>query len=322
MTKRALVIGGSGFVGGHLVPALLHDQFHVSVLNRGHKVTGGAEQLTADRTDGDQLFQIAQQVPGFDVVFDTSSYNFQSTKTAWDAFSGVTQRWIHLSSAAVYKETPGRCPAEGDPIGGAAIWADYGFEKAAADAFLTDQAERLPVTIFRPPYLYGPGNDNDRESFIWARCLQGRPVIIPKNGETRIQFLHAEDLADIMVHASTSEARGAQVFNVASEERMSLREWVNLVATAAGFADPGILAGDQADDYMPRQYFPFRDYPCCVDVQFLMKSFEWRPRLGLFDGFRQTFETQDIQHLASKPLDSETEQTILARIQSCDLTHL
>ncbi|RUW63072.1 NAD-dependent epimerase/dehydratase family protein, partial [Mesorhizobium sp. M4B.F.Ca.ET.049.02.1.2] len=92
MTKRALVIGGSGFVGGHLVPALLHDQFHVSVLNRGHKVTGGAEQLTADRTDGDQLFQIAQQVPGFDVVFDTSSYNFQSTKTAWDAFSGVTQR--------------------------------------------------------------------------------------------------------------------------------------------------------------------------------------------------------------------------------------
>ncbi|WP_363293573.1 NAD-dependent epimerase/dehydratase family protein, partial [Mesorhizobium sp.] len=37
MTKRALVIGGSGFVGGHLVPALLHDQFHVSVLNRGNK---------------------------------------------------------------------------------------------------------------------------------------------------------------------------------------------------------------------------------------------------------------------------------------------
>ncbi|OWK21278.1 hypothetical protein AJ88_19460 [Mesorhizobium amorphae CCBAU 01583] len=91
--------------------------------------------------------------------------------------------------------------------------ADYGVEKAAADAFLIEKAEQLPVTIFRPPYLYGPGNDNDRESFIWARCLQRRPVVLPGNGETLIQFLHAGDLADIMVHAAASEAIGAQVFN-------------------------------------------------------------------------------------------------------------
>ncbi|BCG83484.1 NAD-dependent epimerase/dehydratase family protein [Mesorhizobium sp. 113-3-3] len=90
MTKRALVIGGSGFVGGHLIPAL-HDEYHVSVLNRGSKVTIGAEQLTADRTNADQLAQIAQQVPGFDAVIDTSSYNAESTRTAWAAFSGLTQ---------------------------------------------------------------------------------------------------------------------------------------------------------------------------------------------------------------------------------------
>ncbi|AMY00706.1 hypothetical protein A4R29_15280 [Mesorhizobium ciceri biovar biserrulae] len=98
MRRRALVIGGSGFVGGHLIPALLHDKFHVGVLNRGNKVTVGAEQFTANRTDAGQLEEIAQQVPGFDVIIDTSSCNAESTRTAWAAFCGPLVRGKHSTA--------------------------------------------------------------------------------------------------------------------------------------------------------------------------------------------------------------------------------
>ena len=312
--KRILVIGGSGFIGETLIPNLLSDGNDVSVLNRGNRLMKGTHQITADRKNPIEVKTASESTGNFDVVIDTSSYNGQNTEIAWQSFSKKTEHWIHLGSAAVYKETPNRFPTEKDEIGGAPIWAEYGEEKSEAEQFLINHSSEVPVTILRPPYLYGPGNDNDRESFIWSRILVGRPILIPNNGKTQIQFLHVEDLSNAFKTVMYNPPKDIAIYNVAAIERPTLSEWVDVVAKIAGGTNSGILAETYADNYKPRQFFPFRDYPCCISVDLITLKLGWEPNYRLEEGFKQTFETYDLSFLKNKKLDTTVEDQILSNI--------
>ena len=313
-SRKVLVIGGSGFVGGTLIPRLLEDGHDVTILNRGNRLIQGTKQLVADRTDKSQVRKAAENTGDFDVVIDTSSYNYQNTETAWANFAQKTKQWIHLGSAAVYKETPGRFPSEKDEIGGAKIWGEYGVEKSDVDQFLKEHSSEIPVTVLRPPYLYGPGNDNDRETFVWSRALQGRPIVVPSNGLTQIQFLHVEDLADIIKLAMNNKSKRFAVYNVASDECPTLREWVDMLSDMVGAKNTSVLAGKLADSYRPRQYFPFRDYPCCVENSLIKQELNWDAKYGIKDGFRQTFSKQNVEFLKTKELNTKVEDEILKTI--------
>jgi nucleoside-diphosphate-sugar epimerase len=186
--RQVLILGGSGFVGANLVPALLVMGHEVTVLNRGNIPIAGTRQLIANRENPQELQEAAKNAGGFDVTIDTSSYRRAHTIAATTAFASRTRHWIHLGTAAVYKEKEFGFPNETDAIGGAAVWAQYGVEKADADQFLIHRLGGTPVTILRPPYLYGPRNSEDRETFVWARMLQNRPVIVPARAERRFSF--------------------------------------------------------------------------------------------------------------------------------------
>ncbi len=315
LTKKVLVIGGSGFIGQTLIPSLLRDGHEVTVMNLGDRLILGTKQLVADRVDKTQVRKAAESVGDFDVVIETSSYNLQHTETAWTYFAPKTKQWIHLSTAAAYKETPGRFPSENDEIGGAKVWAEYGVEKSEADQFLKEHSNELPVTLLRPPYLYGPNNDNDRETFVWSRALRGRPVIVPGDGKTPIQFLHVEDLADVFkVVMSHTSVRNFSVYNVASDERLTLRDWVDMLSRIAGVEKTSILARNYADAYKPRQYFPFRDYPCCLENDLIKQELNWHAKYGMEDGFRQTFSSLDTDILKTKDLETKIEDEILKNV--------
>lgn len=313
--RQALVIGGSGFVGRALVPALLSQGLGVTLLNRGTRPVEGATQLVADRHDYSQMKAVGRDAGSFDVIIDTSAYTARATEIAWEVFAPKGGHWIQLSSAAVYRETPSRYPCEEDRIGGAAVWGDYGVDKSACDEFLLARAKTIPVTILRPPYLYGPGNDNDRESFVWSRALRGAPVLIPADGRTRIQFLHVEDLATAIIACVNHTPERSAVYNVAAPERPSLGEWVNLMCEIAQCQNVGVLAGASARSYSPRQYFPFRDYPCCVEEGLITEKTGWSPRHDLRSGFTSTYKLSDREDLRARPIESEVERAIFSNIQ-------
>lgn len=310
MTK-VVVIGGSGFVGQHLIRELHRNKVTATVVNRGRVPVPDTCQVIADRAIPSEMQAAAQLVGRVDVVIDTSSYSEDHTKLAWETFAPFTDRWIHLSSAAVYLPTEPNAPCEDDAIGGAPIWADYGRDKSAADLFLLEQAVSEPAFIVRPPYLYGPANDNDRETFIWSRLLAECPVIVPGTGQTLIQFLHVEDLARLLVVLALGPRRHHSVYNAAGGEAVSFEQWVQMCASTANRPVEVWTVRDAAKDISARAYFPFRDSPCVVNCDRLEGLKDWRPLYSLEEGLLQTYS----HYQTSLPLHSVAEMKLITELR-------
>lgn len=303
-----MVIGGSGFVGSALIPKLLKAKHTVTVLNRGNKKTDGVIQLKADRNSKEQLNAAISTLPeNIDTVIDTSSYYLTQTKNVFELLCHKTKHWVHLSSAAVYKETD-KFPKEDFPIGGAKAWGAYGVEKSKIDEFLIKGQKIVPAIILRPPYLYGPKNDNPREQFIWSRALHKEPIFIPGTGETLIQFLHVEDLADALVLCASKRINKRVAYNIASDEKMSLKDWVIATLKAGEMEAQIVMVENTAAGFTPRQYFPFRDYPCGVETGLLTKETGWQPEYNsIVRGLQQTFSSYVLKDASKKIPRSEAE---------------
>jgi nucleoside-diphosphate-sugar epimerase len=307
---RVLIIGGSGFVGSALVPRLKLEGLDLTLLNRGSRPNPRVKQLIADRNDPAALAAASTE---FDAVIDTSSYSGEQTRLAFETFGGQTGRWIHLSSAAVYRSPEGALPTEADRIGGADVWAEYGRDKSDADQYLLAQSQ-TPVAIIRPPYLYGPNNDLDREKFIWSRVLTSRPVIVPGKGDAVIQFLYVDDLADLFAHLLKSQLKGQQVYNAAHAETFSLLDWVREVAEVAQTKTAIYFGDDVAPGLQARAYFPFRDTQCALSVSAASDELGWQAGHSIRKGLKKTFRTYSPVALSSSSPSTEAEQSIVLSI--------
>ena len=277
MSGNILVLGGSQFVGPAFIRLLQSKKYSVSVLNRGSKPVEGTTQLIADRNDKAAMQQHAGT--HYDAVIDLSCYNAPQAQIAWETFSEDADRWVYLSTIAVYEDTP--LPTEEAGIESAAYWGGYGKGKAAADAYVLGQSGP-PLVILRPPYLYGPENHIDRERFVWRHALAGKPIAIPGDGTALVQFLHIEDLATALFLAMTTENLTYNVFNVAGKEQMTLKEYVTRLCAIAGTEDLGVLGSDASD-------FPFGDYPCSENTDRIRKELGWEQRYSFDEGFTQKF---------------------------------
>lgn len=171
------------------------------LINRGTRRVDRVENRIADRNDPASLAPAVRRSDGADAVIDTSTYTGRQVEIAREFLSRRVHRWVHPGSAAVYADALGSPPREEEPIGGAAVWGQDGRDRSDADALLLAQ-DASGLCILRPPYLYGPGYDNDRETCVWSRPLRGRPVVLPSGGTTPLQFLHVADLARALARAA------------------------------------------------------------------------------------------------------------------------
>ena len=300
-------------MGSALVPELLSHGCEVVLINRGSCPVDRVENLVADRNDPKGLAEAARRIERADAVIDTSAYTGRQVELAWSLLAGRVRRWVHLGSASVYVDTSRRPPGERDAIGGAEVWGQYGRGKSDADAFLLAQ-DAQGLCILRPPYLYGPGNDSDRETFVWSRLLRGRRVVLPSNGATPLQFLHVTDLARALSWAAL-EGFPEKVYNIAGGPSVTAEEWVRHLARSIGAPEERafVHAGCAAGDLQPRQYFAFRDYPCWVDDE-RIRSTGWAPSFDLESGFRQTLRSLDPRDLSLRAIDTQWEDVVLERL--------
>jgi nucleoside-diphosphate-sugar epimerase len=239
---RALVIGGTQFMGRETVRRLVERGHDVSVLHRrdGHDLGADVGNLQADRGDLDAVERLLGR-HAFEAVFDFV-YDFEKgtpaaqVEHAARACTDTLQRYVFISSVAAYGG--GIDLTEDAPLVPEDHPEPYAQHKAASERalFRLHEVTGLPVTTFRPPFVHGPRQPFYREQFFWDRMRDGRPIILPDGGETPMQWVFAPDVAEACARAIEVPAAAGEAFNVAHAEPLTQRTYVEALGRVAGLA--------------------------------------------------------------------------------------
>ena len=254
---KALVFGGSTFVGLRTVKELAARGHEVTVLNRG--VTSvdlppGTERLIADRTDNESM-KAALGGREFDAVFDISGFVMVAGKSDLDflveLLDGQIGHYIYCSSIMCYKPSgnmpwPETNPYTDEPR------ETYGGFKAYTEQRLFEQHRKtgFPVSAVRPAAIYGPNNNiYDMEAPMFLRLLRGQPILIPHEGLVVCSYGHVDDLVRFQIDIAGQDAAKGEAFNL-TNEAVTTQYYVETLADIVGKpADIVYVPEDQIDTW-------------------------------------------------------------------------
>ena len=202
---RILIIGGTTFVGRHLVAEAITRGHTVTVLHRGVACPGapGAEHLHADRND--DLAVLADRQ--WDATVDVCAYWPKQVGRLADALGDRGGRHLLVSTVSVYADPPEpgldedaalQVPLglDGDtpPIDG----TTYGALKVGCE-HVAQQRYAGELLVVRPTYIIGPHDPTARFPYWVDRLARGGTVLCPGSPEAPFQSIDARDLAMFMV---------------------------------------------------------------------------------------------------------------------------
>jgi len=208
---RVLVLGGTVFLGRHVVRAALDAGHDVTVLHRGRHggglFAGEADHVLGDRADGELLARVAAR--GWDGVVDTCAYAPAQARVAWDALAGTDAHLVLVTSCNVYTGWPGEVIADE----GAAVWRDpapteYGQEKAEDERIAAQVLGADRVLAARAGFIVGPHDAVFRLPWWVRRMARGGPVPVPGAPGDPMQAIDARDMATWMVAQLAARTSG------------------------------------------------------------------------------------------------------------------
>jgi 2'-hydroxyisoflavone reductase len=226
---KLLILGGTRFLGRHLVEAALARGDDVTIFTRGRTPVPWTERVTA--LIGDRDPRIAPGLDAlregrFDGVVDCSGYVPRVVEAGARLLEARVARYVFVSSMSVYARTdrPGmdeRTPlATLDDPATEQVMEHYGALKAACEA-VVERIFGARATHVRPGLIVGPFDASDRfgywvARFVHPHLLAERPqrVVVPEPPERPLQFIDARDLASWMLDLVSRDAPGA--FNACS----------------------------------------------------------------------------------------------------------
>ncbi len=233
---RLLVLGGTKFLGRHVV-ALAREQGHeVTLFTRGKTNPGlfpEAEHLPGDR-DGDLAALAGRE---WDAVVDTSGYVPRVVRQSAELLRDAVGRYVFISSVSVYADQS-RGPDEAsataqleDPAS-EDVEADYGALKAACERVL-DEVQASRAAHVRAGLIVGPHDPTERFTY-WARRLaEGGDVLAPGKADAPVQFIDARDLAGFVLRLAAGDLSGP-VNATGPAERLTMGEALPRMADAVG----------------------------------------------------------------------------------------
>ena len=246
---RVLVIGGTRFIGRHLVGELVGRGHEVTLLSRGRsprEVTAGVTPVWGEREDPAAIQRAFDSRP--DAVVDNIAYEANAVASLPTENMERVRRYLLMSTSLVYLAlAPGdpRTLSEEDlPLGEAPedatsvlgtrdlldVTRDYVKGKLAAES----AAARLPapVTVVRSCMVSGSLDPHDRIGFFATRIRDGDPILLPDGGTRPVQLGWVEDLVRWLADLLERDGAGREVFNVAPPVPRSPREIMDLCARA------------------------------------------------------------------------------------------
>jgi len=317
---KALVTGGTGFIGSHLVELLLTKQYTTRCLIRKSSDTRWLNGLPLEFVHGDLFDERAlrEAVSGVDYIYHSAGLTKAKTSEeyyrantigtrnlleATAAHNPRLKRFVHVSSQAAVGPSPTREPITEEtkphPI------TTYGKSKWKSEEECMRFFDRLPITIVRPPAVYGP---RDKDIFEFFRTMsRGLQPMIGFH-EKYVSLIHVKDLVRGFVLAGESSKANGQTYFLSSKQvygwkelgettrkiidRFALRLRVpeSAVYAVAAFAElfalfspkPALMNFEKARDVV-------QDYWTC-DSSKAKRDLGFEQQISFEDGARETVE--------------------------------
>ncbi|HWN71590.1 MAG TPA: SDR family oxidoreductase [Haliangium sp.] len=234
-----LILGGTGFLGPHVVEAALARGMKVTLFNRGKTNADLFPEVEKLRGDRDGKLD-ALRGRTWDAVVDTSGYVPRIVRASAELLAPSVQRYVFISSISAYGDFSREGITEEDPVAtmpdetSEDVPAHYGALKALCER-AAEQAMPGRVANIRPGLIVGPRDDSDRFTYWPVRIARGGEVLAPGTGQDPVQLIDVRDLAEWIVHVV--ENRRAGVYNaVGPAERMTMRDMLGRTRDALGSA--------------------------------------------------------------------------------------
>jgi UDP-glucose 4-epimerase len=298
---KALVIGGNGFIGSHLVDRLVELEWDVRVLDlherRYDPIPASVHFIRGDLT---QSYLVREALMGIDIVFHlawSTIHEIANQDPAADIHANLIPS-VHLieacrhagirkliftsSGGTVYgpaQELPIRETHAQNPVNA------YGITKLTVEKYLQmfHHLYELDYTIFRPSVPYGPrqnplGRQGAVAVFLY-RVAHGLPITIWGDGSVTRDYFYVSDLVDALVTGAQQKLDQRRVFNIGGNEEVSLIQLLKGVEETLG--KKAIV------DFKPTRKF---DAPRIVlDTHLAKQELNWQPKVNLAHGLTQTW---------------------------------
>jgi UDP-glucose 4-epimerase len=315
--SNVVVTGGYGFIGSHLVSALLARGDVVTVFDFAKNTRDTSIDFDTHpnfrfvQGDVTDLAALGQALtPGIDTVFHLAAVvgvknylndplrvldvNVIGTRNVLDLSHRHGTRVVFASTSEVFGKNPNPPFAEDDDrvLGSTrtARWS-YSTSKAMAEhlVFAMHSAHGLPVTVVRYFNVYGP-----RQAPIFVvsqsihRILNGRAPLLYDSGDQTRCFTYVDDAVAGTVLAADSDAAIGAAFNIGSMTETSMRDVVDL---AIKVADVDTVSSAEAVDTETRFGSRYEDIPRRIpDSTKAQRELGWRLEVTVEEGIRRTVE--------------------------------
>jgi dihydroflavonol-4-reductase len=312
--RNVLVTGGTGFVGSHVVDALLEAGYRVRCLVRATSRLRWLEGKPVELFQADlRGGNLAGAVAGVDGVIHCAGLtrgsrqalfatNYEGTRSLLDACvaSGVRLRFLFCSSQAA--AGPGALQRPREPEDVPAPTSDYGLSKLAAEQEVLKRSAWLDVVVLRPVCVYGP---RDEDTLPLVRMATRGVIVVPGLRRRLIQVVHVRDVAEALRRAAERREAVGNTYFVAHPTvidwrqlsaaldqavgrrliRLRLPSPLLWPAGAAGELLGGRRRAGQLDLRRARDLSQ-RAWTCRVDRT--MEDLNWEPRYDIVEGVRDT----------------------------------
>jgi UDP-glucose 4-epimerase len=311
VSKRAIVTGGAGFIGSHVVDALLGDGYEVTVvddLSSGdrRRVAADAElevldivdlaALSAlfDRVEPDAVFHLAAQASVVASVEDPNrdcEVNVQGTLNVVEAAGRHRAPVVFTSTGGALYGDAAPMPTPEDRI--PAPLSPYGASKWAAEAYVNtwSLSSGIPHAVARLGNVYGPRQSPHGEAGVVAifshHLYTGKAPKLYGHGKPTRDYVYVGDVVSALLAASGKSG----TYNVATGVETDVTTiWSGLQAAAeqsnapGAAPDPGSLRPELAD-LRPGELQHSR-----LDVSRAQRELGWTPQVPIADGLRRTYD--------------------------------
>ena len=233
---NTLVLGGTRFMGLHLVKQLLADGHQVTIATRGNTLDpfgNAVKRIVFDRTDENSICKAFLEKE-YDVVFDNIAYCSNDVQILSKHFPG--KRYVLLSTTAVYNKTLNTKECDFDPSDETVILCQrnefpYAESKRQAERMLAQKYPMLDSVAVRFPFVIGKDDYTKRLFFYVEHVCKQIPMFID-NYENQMAFVRSDEAGRFLAHFCKHSFVGK--INGASDGTISVKEICKYVSQKTG----------------------------------------------------------------------------------------